>query len=217
MHSYANLSITQSPSSSIHHPSCVIDCIKELCSCSIVLWQCTHHQPLSPCFQHQNRIPTMSGEDPKPTSAAAPIESKPAVPLKDVNEAYAIKVKSDYVLSERPSCLAPPTIIAAASDGNNDRNNSSNNGSNKNNKSKRSKNNRGQNKKRPRDTKISDGDKACLAVVRGEPCPFQKSDRGCRYNHDLKEMLANRPNDLCDGEGGAVWLKGGCPFWNAKG
>ena len=120
-------------------------------------------------------------------------------------------VKSEYILSERPSCLAaPPVEEPKPSNSNNDRDNN-------NNVSKRSKKNKGQNKKRPRDNRIAFGDKVCLAIVRGEPCPFLNTPKGCRYNHNLKEILANRPIDISDGEGGAAWLKGGCPFWNMKG
>ena len=145
----------------------------------------------------------------------------------DINGAFAVKVKSEYVLSERPSCLAPPSVEPPRSengqgggdDGSNNKDDRNNNNNNNNgNKKANKKNRRGQNKKRPRDTKIAYGDKACLAVVRGEPCPFQNSERGCRYNHDLKEMLADRPKDIFEGEGGAEWLKEeGCPFWRMKG
>lgn len=142
-----------------------------------------------------------------PTTATAAVTgiTKQDIVPQNIADPYAVKVKSQYVLSERPSCLAPPVEPPPRSDSNN---NNGNNG----NKSKRSKNNRGQNKKRPRDAKVAYAEKACLAVVRGEVCPFINSERGCRYNHDLKEMLANRPPDICDGEDGASWLKDGCPF-----
>ena len=119
-------------------------------------------------------------------------------------------VKSEYILSERPSCLAAPPVEERTKPSDvNDRDN--------NNESKRSKKNKGQNKKRPRDNRIAFGDKVCLAIVRGQPCPFVNTPKGCRYNHNLKEILANRPIDISDGENGAAWLKGGCPFWNMKG
>lgn len=126
----------------------------------------------------------------------------------DTDDSYTVKVKSEFVLDERPSCLvkesdaAPSTTSSDSGDVNS-----------KDNK----KNNRGQNKKRPRDSKISYTDKVCLSVVRGESCPFEKSDKGCRYNHDLKEILANRPVDISEGEGGADWLKDECPFWKKNG
>jgi len=52
-----------------------------------------------------------------------------------------------------------------------------------------------------------------LAIIRGETCPFEN----CKYNHDLKEMMANRQLDLCEGEGGVEWLKGECPNWKLMG
>ena len=122
-----------------------------------------------------------------------------------------LTVKSEYILSERPACLAAPPPVEERTTPSDSDNRDNNNGS------KRSKKNKGQNKKRPRDTRIAFGDKVCLAIVRGQPCPFLNTPKGCRYNHNLKEILANRPIDISDGEGGAAWLKGGCPFWNAKG
>jgi tRNA-dihydrouridine synthase 3 len=54
------------------------------------------------------------------------------------------------------------------------------------------KKNRGRNKKRPRDVNITADNKICLAVLRGEECPYEK----CRFSHDLKEYLATRPPDI---------------------
>jgi tRNA-dihydrouridine synthase 3 len=121
------------------------------------------------------------------------------------HDSFTVQVKSQFVLEERPSCLVHEQPSSSENGGED--------GTSKDDK----KANRGQNKKRPRDSKISDTDKACLAVVRGESCPFEKSGKGCRYNHDLKEMLANRPVDISEGEGGADWLKDKCPFWNKNG
>ncbi|KAL7534000.1 hypothetical protein ACHAWF_004692 [Thalassiosira exigua] len=169
---------------------------------------------------------TMSGDapqDPAGAGASGGVAARAATPSRSgVDGAYAIQVKPEYVLSERPACLAPPPPPtpappppdALAGDG--DRSGSRGGGGGGRG-SKRSKNNRGQNKKRPRDAKIADAEKACLAVVRGRPCPFEQGERRCRYNHDLKEMLANRPPDLGEGEGGVEWLKDGCPFWKMNG
>ncbi len=121
------------------------------------------------------------------------------------HDSFTVQVKSQFVLEERPSCLVHEQPSSSENGGED--------GTSKDDK----KANRGQNKKRPRDSKISDTDKACLAVVRGESCPFEKSGKGCRYNHDLKEMLANRPVDISEGEGRADWLKDKCPFWNKNG
>lgn len=147
----------------------------------------------------------MSSIEPPPstsevdTAAASTTERKPSS-----QESFTVQVRSEYLLDERPSCLVQEQPSSSTSGGNDTS------------KDDR-KSNRGQNKKRPRDSKIADADKACLAVVRGEPCPFEKSDKGCRYNHDLKEMLANRPPDISEGEGGADWLKDECPFWKQNG
>lgn len=110
---------------------------------------------------------------------------------------FRVQVQSQYLPSERPSILSPfeqPKPEPQDTD--------------KNKKGKK----RGQNKKRPRDTKISTDQKACLQIIKGEACPFEN----CKYNHDLKEMMANRLPDLCDEEG-VEWLKGECPNWKLSG
>ncbi len=138
----------------------------------------------------------------------------------DAARSFIVRVKSEYVLSERSPSLSPPQetppvepaeVVLSNDNDNNTARKNDGRGASKNRKT------RGQNTKRPRDSKIEFGDKACLAVVRGEPCPFLQSGKGCRYNHDLKEMLANRPLDLNEGEGGAEWLKDECPFWKSRG
>lgn len=137
----------------------------------------------------------------------------------DAARRYIVQVKSEYVLSERAPCLSPPqenppvTAVTVNEEATPDTGRNNDGRGPTKNKNK----NRGQNTKRPRDSKIEFGDKACLAVVRGEPCPFLQTPKGCRYNHDLKEMLANRPADLNEGEDGAEWLKGECPFWKSRG
>jgi tRNA-dihydrouridine synthase 3 len=155
----------------------------------------------------------MSTVEAIPSATASDATAGSSAKGADPYDSYTVKVKSEFVVDERPSCLVQecdsatqPSSSTSEKDGND------NNGS-----SNKKNNNRGQNKKRPRDSKISNADKACLAVVRGEPCPFEKSDKGCKYNHDLKEMLANRPVDISDGDGGATWLKDECPFWKKNG
>lgn len=111
---------------------------------------------------------------------------------------FRVQVQSQYLTSVRPSILAP---FEPKTDTPED----SNKNSSKNKK-------RGQNKKRPRDTKISTDQKTCLQIIKGESCPFEN----CKYNHDLKEMMANRLPDLCEEEG-VEWLRGECPNWKLRG
>ena len=134
-------------------------------------------------------------------------EDPSAKPAATTLDSFTVQVKSEFVLDTRPACLVQE-----------DPSSSENNKSKEPSSEGDKKPGRGQNKKRPRDSKINDADKVCLAVVRGEPCPFENSERGCRYNHNLKEMLATRPVDISEGEGGAEWLKSeGCPFWKKNG
>ncbi|KAL3823310.1 hypothetical protein ACHAXA_010445 [Cyclostephanos tholiformis] len=137
----------------------------------------------------------------------------------DHRDPYAVVVKPMYVSSERPSCLAsaPPLPPSLAKDDNDD--DDAGGRRRGNNDGRGVKRNRGTNKKRPRDAKIECGLRACQAVVRGETCPFQRnsSGGGCKYNHDLGGMLANRPGDISEGVDGAAWLKGQCPSWIARG
>lgn len=119
---------------------------------------------------------------------------------------FAVKVRPEFVLTERSPVLTPEkpvnTVTPASSD-------NGNGNDRRNNKKSR----RGQNKKRPRDAKIAQADKVCLAIVRGEECPF--GPEKCKYNHDLKEILANRPEDIQGIDG---YLKEeGCPAWRLRG
>ena len=134
---------------------------------------------------------------------------------------HAVHVKPEYVVSERPSCLAAPpplppsssssAISSIEANGGGRDNSGGGAGGGKN------KNNRGTNKKRPRDAKVDNIDKACQSIVRGEICPYQLSSGKCKYNHDLKGMLENRPTDLHEGDDGASWLDGMCPSWIDRG
>jgi tRNA-dihydrouridine synthase 3 len=111
----------------------------------------------------------------------------------DRQDKFALRVKSEFVLSERSPLMAPfaERPDADPRDGQKDN----------------KKRNRGMNKKRSRDAKVSDEDRVCLSVVRGEECSYGEK---CRYNHDLKEILANRLPDIKE-------LEGGCPNFNLKG
>ena len=114
---------------------------------------------------------------------------------------YHLKVKSEYVLSEPHSVLSPiqrappPTEKEIAAMKNPQKEN-------------RHKKNVKAMHKRNRDEHGNDIGKACRATVLGKPCPY--GDK-CRYNHDMKEILANRENDIAE-------LKDiGCPMFNIRG
>ncbi|KAL7487294.1 hypothetical protein ACHAW6_012886 [Cyclotella cf. meneghiniana] len=162
----------------------------------------------------------MSGDDTAPTIASAiddnkydsakkdnrkngSLDNNQTISIDRHNDQFRVQVKPEFLVQERPAVLAQPN------------NNSETKSENKKdeNRSNKHPKNRGQNKKRPRDAKISCNQKACLQVIRGETCPFDN----CKYNHDLKEMLANRIDDLSEGEKGVEWLRGECPNWKLKG
>lgn len=152
----------------------------------------------------------MSDDNNTPAAAAAAAAEQTAnnstVPKNAHPDPFRVQVKSEYLVTERPSILAPIPEKSV------DTTTTSTHETNTNNNSK-GKKKRGQNKKRPRDARISTSDKACLAIIRGETCPFEN----CKYNHDLKEMMANRQLDLCEGEEGVEWLAGECPNWKLMG
>ncbi len=143
--------------------------------------------------------------------------------LRRRDDQNAVRVKPEYVLPEEEE---PPEGGRGRGDGDdgdgggvdgNLRDDDDDGGVVGKNAAASGKKNRGTNKKRPRDAKIEHGEKACVAAIRGLPCPFLLSGKGCKYNHDLGEMLANRPPDIHEGKGGAAWLEGGCPFWTSRG
>mmetsp|Transcript_27643 Transcript_27643/g.61466 ORF Transcript_27643/g.61466 Transcript_27643/m.61466 type:complete len:649 (+) Transcript_27643:89-2035(+) len=123
-----------------------------------------------------------------------------AVVRPEENEEYSLKVKPEFILTERSSVLAPiPVAEPAAVASTNKPEAAERKGVGK-------KKNRGQNRKRPRDPKTADADKLCNAVVRGEECPYEK----CRYSHNIKKALADRQPDI-------TGVEGGCPNFNLTG
>lgn len=121
-------------------------------------------------------------------------------------EDFSLQVKQEYVLTERPACLGPlpethETNNNADSNVVDSRDASPNNHNNgKRNKRKQ----RGQNKKRPRDIRQDDGEKLCMAVMRGDACPMEGNPEGktCRFSHDLESFMKTRPEDITEVEGG---------------
>jgi tRNA-dihydrouridine synthase 3 len=111
-------------------------------------------------------------------------------PRVDIYERNSLKIKPGYVLDKRPFSLPPlpeqqlqlQDIEPAAAKG------------------------KGKRGKRQRIPRLDDNDKFCLPVLRGEACRY---GAGCKYSHDLKELLADRPPDID--------VEGGCPHFNLYG
>lgn len=102
------------------------------------------------------------------------------------DDPFSLKVKKGFILKSRPESLPPLSEETdSARDGKKDE----------------------KKKKRPRDARIDDGDKVCLKIIRGEECPYGDS---CRFSHDIKEMLAKRPDDIAT-------VEGGCPVFRLHG
>eukprot|EP01135_Chromosphaera_perkinsii_P004366 Nk52_evm17s279 gene=Nk52_evmTU17s279 len=58
--------------------------------------------------------------------------------------------------------------------------------------SKRQKRQRGQNKKRPRNNRLTSGESLCKAFVSEKGCSYEN----CKYSHDVKGYLERKPADL---------------------
>ena len=150
---------------------------------------------------------------PKGESSSSPsLSPKPKVEVD--GEKYSLKVKAEYVLSERSSALAPIPVESASGAAACDADAQPKPGeaagtsrdSERDGRGKKKK--RGQNKKRPRDAKIADFEKLCFRVVAGEECPYGAEK--CRYSHDVKKVLADRLPDI-------TTVEGGCPAYNLTG
>lgn len=115
----------------------------------------------------------------------------------DQNETFSVNIKPEFILAERSSSL-PPLPDPPVSDQQDDR--EDNKRKNRNLKKQMS-------KKRPRDARLPAEEKVCHSIIRGEKCPYGNK---CRYNHDKKSVLENRPPDLTQ-------VEGGCPRYNTKG
>ena len=142
-------------------------------------------------------------------------------PKAEIDEKHSLKVKGEFLLSERPSALAPipqeaasggattaAAAAAAAADAPPVPSEAAGKHSEQDKKGGSRKKRRGQNKKRPRDARIADSEKLCFRVVAGEECPYG-ADK-CRYSHDVKKALADRQPDI-------TTVEGGCPRFNLKG
>ena len=128
-----------------------------------------------------NPILTVSSTTDTTTATAAATTT--ANPTTTTAAQYSVPVKSEYILPERPSSLPSTQRFLNESknenisssdkttNGSNDRRDNNNERSQQ--QEPRNRKQRGkQNKKRPRDVKISDEHKICRAILRGEPCPY---------------------------------------------
>ena len=116
---------------------------------------------------------------------------------------FDLPVKPEFILQGRAECLGPIPFVP---DGEGRRDDRDNNDS----RSKKKKR-KGRNKKRPRDAREDASQKVCMAVLRGDTCPFGDS---CRFSHDLKGYMATRPTDIKEL---AEAMGGKCPIFAAKG
>jgi hypothetical protein len=116
------------------------------------------------------------------------------------SDPFLLKVKPQYILAERASSL-PPVMDTR------DHQEEYNSGEAQE-SGKRSRKRRGQNKKRPRDVRQDASEKVCMAILRGDVCPFDEGK--CRFSHDLKGFMVNRPPDIAE-------VEGGCPIYNKHG
>jgi hypothetical protein len=121
-------------------------------------------------------------------------------------DAFSLRVKPEFVLTERSSSLPP--IVVASNNSSGDRGGQPpehENGDTRNLSKK--KNRRGQNKKRPRDVRQDDSEKICMALIRGDSCPYSGE---CRFSHDVKSFMATRMADIAE-------VEDGCPNYNIHG
>ena len=118
----------------------------------------------------------------------------------DPSSLYELKVRQEYIVADRPSCLGPlpsPTLGPADAGGDHDDRDRK--------QSKRAK--KGMNKKRPRETRTPDNEKLCLFIIQGETCPHEGS---CKFSHDVQEYIRTKPEDL-------TAIDGGCPAYRIQG
>mmetsp|Transcript_26656 Transcript_26656/g.73542 ORF Transcript_26656/g.73542 Transcript_26656/m.73542 type:complete len:590 (-) Transcript_26656:2721-4490(-) len=97
---------------------------------------------------------------------------------------YSVPVKEEFILQSRASSLPPlrtAEVVLEKEDAK---------------------------KKRPRDVRLSVDEKLCPMVIRGETCQYGAEK--CRFSHDIKSFLANRPSDISQ-------IDGGCPHYSLRG
>lgn len=113
---------------------------------------------------------------------------------------FELKVKPDYILKERAESLGP--IPEDRKEIDRRQQNSAEDSRQSGKKQRKNK------QKRARDERQDDSEKMCMSVMRDQPCPF--GEEKCRFSHDIKSFMAQRPEDIKE-------LEGGCPIFNAYG
>lgn len=118
----------------------------------------------------------------------SPVQGDGTSPQTDQNEKFSLRVKKEFVLSERAACLPPLTAIAPIVKEN-----------------PNSRRNRRKNKRFREES--GDNEKMCLVFVRGDTCSRGDS---CKFSHDIKAYLASRAPDIDQ-------IEGGCPHYSLYG
>jgi tRNA-dihydrouridine synthase 3 len=138
-------------------------------------------------------INTCSGPSPENGPSKTIEEIKKEEKKTDQNDVYSIKLKPEFILSERSPIFAP--LPETQDDGRSE-------------DPERKKKNKKQNKKRPRDVRQDDSEKVCLSIIRGEDAKCPYGDK-CKFSHDMKAFMATRQPD--------IEIEGGCPNYNLSG
>ena len=125
------------------------------------------------------------------------------------DDGYSLVLKPQYILSSTHSVMTPASDTRDdnnRSTSNNNNNNNENNEPHPNQKQKpnRHKKNKRELKKRSRE--MNQHQNVCKSAISGKECPFGDS---CKFTHDLKEMLANRVDDIKEIDS--------CPHYDLKG
>jgi hypothetical protein len=110
---------------------------------------------------------------------------------------YSTRVKPEYILSQPPIHRSTEVDAATAV--------THNNTAEEHASSKKINNHK---KRRPKDDKVDSAFKLCLAIIQGRVCPYGDS---CKYSHDMKDMLAQRPVDIM------AEIPLSCPLYSRKG
>ena len=116
-------------------------------------------------------------------------DDRPAAPVgeaateKSEEDPYSLKVKKEYIRDTRPESLPPLPFENTSMDDEDKK------------------------KKRPRDPRVGSDQKMCHRIMLGEECPYGES---CKFSHDYKEFLANRPEDITE-------VEDGCPIFRLHG